>query len=150
MSKPRNRVRVQFGKELAKIRIDMDETVGDMCKRLDIHPTYLSRIEVGAYPLTIGVAQKIKDVYEKDFFSMITKEATGKVIFHLAQLSEADRNTVLEIHRRYTPAETTSPAEPPSASKSGVAVAQPSGTPDVDGVDFVGEDELDGLGDLDD
>lgn len=143
------RTRSQIGKELAKLRIDLDETVGQMVKRLGLHPTYLSRIESGSYPLTMTVASKIKEVYNVDF-SHLVGQLTGRITFDLSEVSEADRKALLEIYERTRSTRQTDGAQRAAETVSSTLTrrSEPENVPDVDGVGFVGEDELSELDDL--
>lgn len=52
-----------FGKILKKMRIDSSELLGQMAKRLDISPAYLSAIESGDRNVTDEIFNKICTVY---------------------------------------------------------------------------------------
>lgn len=53
----------ELGKLLRKLRIDREETLGDMAEKLDITSSYLSAIEKGKRPAPDGFVDKIAELY---------------------------------------------------------------------------------------
>ena len=53
----------EFGKFLRKLRIDADETQGDMAKRLDVAQSFLSAVENGKKGISKVLCSKILDSY---------------------------------------------------------------------------------------
>jgi len=54
---------LRIGKILKKIRIDHDEVLADMAKKLKISTSYLSAIETGKRPLPKGFLAKLRKLY---------------------------------------------------------------------------------------
>lgn len=52
-----------FGKFLRKLRIDADETQGDMAKKLDVAQSFLSAVENGKKGISKALCRKILDSY---------------------------------------------------------------------------------------
>ena len=52
-----------FGKFLRKLRIDSDETQGDMAKKLDVAQSFLSAVENGKKDIPKSLCRKILDLY---------------------------------------------------------------------------------------
>lgn len=52
-----------FGKFLRKLRIDADETQGDMAKKLDVAQSFLSAVENGKKGIPKSLCSKILDLY---------------------------------------------------------------------------------------
>ena len=55
-----------FGKELRKLRIDRDETIHAMAKKLGVSISYLSAIEAGSRKIPSGMVDKIIQSYQLD------------------------------------------------------------------------------------
>ncbi len=55
-----------LGKELRKVRVDYEESVADMAKRLDISPCYLSVIANGGRHAPTGLVDKVIMQYNLD------------------------------------------------------------------------------------
>lgn len=64
----------EFGKLLRKIRIDNDETLNDMGKRIGICGTTLSMIELGKRKIPSGLSNKIIKIYNIDDRSLLLAE----------------------------------------------------------------------------
>ena len=56
-----------FGKELRKLRIDCEETICDMAKKLEISISYLSSIESGIRNIPSDLVEKIINIYSLDY-----------------------------------------------------------------------------------
>jgi predicted transcriptional regulator len=140
----KTRTRAPVGKELAKLRIDLDETTGHMAERLGIHAVHLSKVEGGTVAFSSALASKIKDVYGLDLTHMVNEAVVDKVTFHLSKLSPEDRATVLAIQARMKGEKKheSDAVVPPKVTR------QPApAVPDVEGVDFI--DDLSSLDELD-
>jgi len=48
-----------FGREIRKLRIDADVTMGEMAKQLGKKPSYMSAVELGDKPLSDDLARSI-------------------------------------------------------------------------------------------
>jgi transcriptional regulator with XRE-family HTH domain len=53
-----------FGKFCRKLRIDNDEFLKDMARKLEVTPSYLSAVEKGKRPIPSDWGQKIAGLYE--------------------------------------------------------------------------------------
>ena len=53
----------EFGKELRKIRVERDETLFDMARRLGISPSHLSLIERGGRRVPTDMAARVRKEY---------------------------------------------------------------------------------------
>jgi transcriptional regulator with XRE-family HTH domain len=146
-TKAPNRVRTQAGKELAKIRIDQDETLNRMAERIGVHPVHLSKVTTGTAAFTIGIAERVREVYGVDLTKFVSAQKR-RITFELDDLSPEDQATVLAIYGRM--------ANPDSEAKPAAPTPEPASTPSprpaakkaapVGGVDFI--DVLDDLDDL--
>ena len=58
-----NSTTTELGKMLRKLRIDREETLGDMAERLGCTSSYLSAIEKGKRPAPAGFASKLAKLY---------------------------------------------------------------------------------------
>lgn len=146
-----SRTRSPFGKELAKLRIDHDETAGQMSKRLGVHATYLSRLEGGHYPVSMNVALRVREAYGLDLTHMVGS-TMGRIVIELEHLSEEDRLLVIDIQERAAQkkleAEGVTTKSAKVASKAASSPSKTARVEDVDGVDFIDDSELDDLDDL--
>lgn len=70
-----------FGKNLRKIRIDHDEVLKDMAKRLDVSSSFLSAVEVGKKNVPKNWCQLIAQLYNlsDEEFSSLKKSAAESV-----------------------------------------------------------------------
>lgn len=53
----------QFGKELRKLRVDMDESAIDMARRLSTAASYLGKLETGHVRVSSGMLAKLLQAY---------------------------------------------------------------------------------------
>ena len=60
---PMNSTTTELGKMLRKLRIDREETLGDMAEQLGYTSSYLSAIEKGKRPAPSGFASKLSSLY---------------------------------------------------------------------------------------
>jgi predicted transcriptional regulator len=144
VSTKKTRTRAPVGKELAKLRIDLDETTGHMAERLGIHAVHLSKVEGGTVAFSSALASKIKDFYGLDLTHMINEAVVDKVTLYLSKLSPEDRATVLAIQARM---KGDKKEQSGSVAAPKVVRQPPPAVPDVDGVDFL--DDLSSLDELD-
>ncbi len=79
-----------FGKFCRKLRIDNDEIMKDMAKKLEVTPSYLSAIEKGKRTIPTDWAEQIANHYElsKQQISELTN------IFVIDSLSERERSAL--------------------------------------------------------
>lgn len=54
----------EYGKFLKKLRIDKEEMLQDMAKRLGLQSSYLSAIESGNRDIPAGFSERVRDAYE--------------------------------------------------------------------------------------
>lgn len=128
IGKTPNRSRTPAGKELAKIRIDQDETLNRMAQRLGVHPVHLSKVTTGTSPFTIGMAERVREVYGADLTQYVDR-GKRRIIFELELLSESDQATILSIYAKMTKDRTAEEAvDLPSNNESlNDAASEPDG-----------------------
>lgn len=86
---------LRIGKILKKIRIDHDEVLADMAKRLKISTSYLSAIETGKRPLPKGFLAGLKKLYavpDEVMVELVEADAEGSLKLEVeltAEQSEA-------------------------------------------------------------
>lgn len=111
----------ELGKELRKIRIDRDERLLDMAKRLNKSSAFVSAVEVGkksppsdfeeqvisSYQLAQGLAEKLRMVADRarkaftiEPESMLGKDTAGLLARQMNNLSEEQLNEIQEILKR--------------------------------------------------
>jgi len=83
-----------FGKELRKLRIDKDETIHTMAKKLGISISYLSAIEAGSRNIPQGMVDTIIEKYH------LNKERS-----EIMRQSEAESSKSIDIDLRTVTAE---------------------------------------------
>lgn len=140
----RSRARVPVGKELAKIRIDRDETLLEMAKNLGMHNTHLTRVETGVSMFTSEMALKVKDIYGVDLSGMVNVNER-KLVFQLADLTPDEISALMAIRDRIVERQSGKAVAPMSAPVA-APVRVVRAPVDNDGVDFI--DDLDELDDL--
>lgn len=104
MAKKPKRKKTELGRTLAKVRIDFDETGADMAKKLGISPSQMFNIEVGLAQVGYEFVGKVKEVYGIELTEIMKRGGfMSKITLDLDELSQADKDTVLEIWaRRWT------------------------------------------------
>lgn len=140
--------RLPVGKVLAKLRIDADETLGQMADRLGVHSVHLSKVESGMVNFSMELANRVLEVYGTDVRNMVS-EGSRRLVFKFGEVSAEDWNTLVAIYAKTGRDKSAAPAAPaaPAATPSAPVKPAAKAVPDVDGVDFI--DDLDSLDDLD-
>lgn len=69
----KKKARTEFGRELAKLRIDFNETGQDMADKLGMSNSNLHSIEMGATSAGFDLIEKIKALYGKDLEDAFVK-----------------------------------------------------------------------------
>ena len=95
-----------FGKELRKLRIDNNEVLRDMAKRLGVTSSFLSAVEIGKKNVPNGWCEKIASEYnlnENQLSSLIdcAKESINSVKLSLSQMKEPQRKAALVFAREF-------------------------------------------------
>lgn len=140
--------RGELGRELAKLRIDRDEQLIDMAKRMGVHTATLRNYEYG------------KSAPDRDFFEAILREydvdltrfydamkIKSKQVIRLDTLDPVKREKILAI------LEDREPVTAAPAAKNKPLPKNVPDVPDVDGISLIDEredeagldDELDGV-----
>jgi transcriptional regulator with XRE-family HTH domain len=96
----------EFGKFLRQLRIDCEELLKDMAVKLEVTPSYLSAVETGKRNIPEGWLEKIKSLYNLDFFAQQEMEkaaadSVNAVKFDLSKASKQKRETTLAFARRF-------------------------------------------------
>lgn len=164
MSKKPKRKKTELGRTLAKVRIDFDETGADMAKKLGISPSQMFNIEVGLAQVGYEFIAKIKEIYGVDLAEIMQRGGfMSKITLDLDELSQTDKDTVLEIWtRRLTgvppnvpePSISEAECDEPTAAEVGVAPVgrrrpPPPPPDDIVFLDESDEDDLDGIEEVD-
>lgn len=95
-----------FGKALRKIRINCDELLMDMAKKLEITSAYLSSIENGKRGIPQDMSKKIIKLYNldadesKNLFTA-EDESRKKVEFDFTNSDPSKKNIVLALARSF-------------------------------------------------
>lgn len=95
-----------FGKALRKIRINRDELLMDMAKKLEITSAYLSSIENGKRGIPQDMSKKIIKLYNldadesKNLFAA-EDESRKKVEFDFTNSDPSKKNIVLALARSF-------------------------------------------------
>lgn len=95
-----------FGKALRKIRINRDELLMDMAKKLEITSAYLSSIENGKRGIPQDMSKKIIKLYNldadesKNLFTA-EDESRKKVEFDFTNSNPSKKNIVLALARSF-------------------------------------------------
>jgi transcriptional regulator with XRE-family HTH domain len=134
-AKTRSRSRTVVGKELAKIRIDKDLSLADMARDLNMHPTHLSRVETGALGVSELFIERVKAAYSVDLSKFASEIRKTRLVFDLRQYSDEDAATLMAIYGRKIESKPEAVEAAPAPVKAAPKVA------DVDGVDFIEDDE---------
>ena len=95
-----------FGKALRKIRINRDELLMDMAKKLEITSAYLSSIENGKRGIPQDMSKKIIKLYNLDAdesknLFMAEDESRKKVEFDFTNSDPSKKNIVLALARSF-------------------------------------------------
>ena len=101
-----NSTTTELGKMLRKLRIDREETLGDMAERLGCTSSYLSAIEKGKRPAPAGFASKLAKLYslspddERDIAAAADKTVRN-VKVDLGATSDVKREAALVFARSF-------------------------------------------------
>lgn len=92
----------QFGKTIRKMRIEKDETMMDMAKRLDVSPSFLSSVETGRKPVPDTLVEKIASTYHlaDDCVSTLRQEAAESTKTYRITPDEGDHALVAAFARK--------------------------------------------------
>lgn len=94
-----------FGKELRKLRIDKDETIHQMAKKLEMSISYLSAIEAGNRNIPSGLADKITAKYHlnkerSEIMRQAEAESSKEINVDLSKVSAEQRKLVFALSRK--------------------------------------------------
>lgn len=98
-------VKNEFCKMMIELRLENNESLRTMAKRLDITPAFLSAMEVGRKAIPLEYADKIANEYnldidEKNRLVDSIYKTNEKVPLELSKMSEAQKNVSLLFARR--------------------------------------------------
>ncbi|OPB31552.1 helix-turn-helix domain-containing protein [Bartonella sp. AR 15-3] len=88
-----------FGKTLRKLRIDHEERLLDMAKKLGVSKVFLSSVEIGKKSVPIGMEEKIIKLYalDQDMASLLRKEADACRKSVTIQLSNSSKGRLVRM-----------------------------------------------------
>lgn len=94
-----------FGKELRKLRIDRDENIHAMAKKLEISISYLSAIEAGTRNIPNDMVNKIIDKYHlnkerSEIMRQAEAESAKTIDIDLSTVSDEQRKLVFALSRK--------------------------------------------------
>lgn len=94
-----------FGKELRKLRIDKDENIHSMAKKLGISISYLSAIEAGSRNIPSGMVDKIIEKYHlnkerSEIVRQAEAESAKEIDIDLSTVSVEQRKLVFALSRK--------------------------------------------------
>lgn len=94
-----------FGKELRKLRIDKDENIHDMAKKLGISISYLSAIEAGSRNIPSDMVDKIIAKYHlngerSEILRQAEAESSKEIDIDLSTVSAEQRKLVFALSRK--------------------------------------------------
>lgn len=94
-----------FGKELRKLRIDKDENIHDMAKKLGISISYLSAIEAGSRNIPSDMVDKIVAKYHlngerSEILRQAEAESSKEIDIDLSTVSVEQRKLVFALSRK--------------------------------------------------
>ncbi len=95
-----------LGKRLRKIRIDAEETLGDMAHNLGITSSYLSAIEKGKRPAPANFVKAVASLYElaspeREALSVAADKTLRNVRIPLENISDRQREAALCFARSF-------------------------------------------------
>lgn len=95
----------KFGKELRKIRIDTDDSINDMAKRLGISVSYLSAIEAGKRKIPNDMVNNIVTAYHlseerREILKTTEAESSKNIDIDLTNVSLEQRKLVFALSRK--------------------------------------------------
>ena len=162
MAKNKSRNRTELGKELAKLRIDFNETSKEMAAKLGMSSSNLFNIETGACEVAYDFITKVAGMYGKNLEPIwISGGGLAKVTIELGELTEAQREVAIGLWRISQGIETDDTYSEDEVSEivnelSDEPVPEPEAEPQEhtytpkpppipDDVGFLSDDELDEL-----
>lgn len=94
-----------LGRFLRKLRLDHDEIMMDMAKKLGVSAAFLSSVENGKKKPPASWKEQISSLYqlrgpENEEWQRAFVEATTKQVIHLEQFSNDAKNLMLEFARK--------------------------------------------------
>lgn len=94
-----------FGKELRKLRIDKDETIHVMAKKLEMSISYLSAIEAGSRKIPTGMVDKIIQKYHlnkerSEIMRQAEAESSKEIDIDLSNVTSEQRKLVFALSRK--------------------------------------------------
>ena len=94
-----------FGKELRKLRIDVDETIHAMSKKLGVSISYLSAIEAGSRKIPNGFVDKIITKYHltkerSENLRQAEAESSKDIDIDLSNVTTEQRKLVFALSRK--------------------------------------------------
>ena len=94
-----------FGKELRKLRIDKDENIHAMAKKLEISISYLSAIEAGSRKIPEGMVDKIIKKYHlneerSEIMRQAEAESSTEIDIDLSTVTVEQRKLVFALSRK--------------------------------------------------
>lgn len=94
-----------FGKELRKLRIDKDETIHAMAKKLDISISYLSAIEAGSRKIPNEMVDEIIEKYHlnkerSEIMRQAEAESSKEIDIDLSTMTAEQRKLVFALSRK--------------------------------------------------
>ena len=94
-----------FGKELRKLRIDKDENINTMAKKLEISISYLSAIEAGSRNIPSDMVDKIIKKYHlnkerSEVLRQAEAESSKEISIDLSTVSIEQRKLVFALSRK--------------------------------------------------
>lgn len=94
-----------FGKELRKLRIDKDETIHTMAKKLEMSMSYLSAIEAGSRNIPSDMVDKIITKYKlnkerSEILRQAEAESAKEINVNLDGVSPEQRKLVFALSRK--------------------------------------------------
>lgn len=95
----------KFGKQLRIIRIESDENIYEMAKRLDISTSYLSAIETGDRAIPNDLVEKINKAYDLtpeqiDALQGAEAESATKINVDLSHVSAEQKKLIFALSRK--------------------------------------------------
>lgn len=95
----------KFGKQLRIIRVEKDENIYEMAKRLGISTSYLSAIETGDRPIPADLVEKITTIYGLSSNQIETlkdaeAESATKINVDLSKVSVEQKKLIFALSRK--------------------------------------------------
>ena len=94
-----------FGKELRKLRVDKDENIYDMAKKLGISISYLSSIEAGKRKIPNDMVERIIEQYrlnkeQSELLKAAEAESSEKIEIDLSFMTAEQRKLAFALSRK--------------------------------------------------